>query len=278
MADNEIKLSALEKCRYDDEGVDFWYARDLREHFGYKSWESFERVVLKAAENCRTVGLSENDHFRQVTKMVRVGSGAERLIEDYAVSRYGAYLMAMNADASKPEVAFLKHYFAVRAREAEMIEQRALDSERLESREQLKATEKVLSGVLAVHGVDGKEFGLIRSKGDKALFGGRSTQDMKDLYGIKSSRPLADFLPTLSLAAKTLVNEMTKLNVEGNALTGEPSISKEHVQNSKSVRSMLAERGIKPEDLPAEEDITKVQRRLASEERALTRETLGEIE
>lgn len=264
----------LEVSRNEDRGTEFWYARDLQSVLGYATWESFERVLHKAVANCRTVGLSEDDHFRQVTKMIVLGKGAKRDVTDYALSRYGAHLIAVNADAGKPNVAFIKNYFVVQARKQELVEQRVLDTERLETRQQLKASEKVLSGVFQERGLDGKQMSVVRSKGDTALFGGLTTKQMKERYNITATKPLADVLPTLTISAKTLINEMTKLNLDEKNLRGEPSISKEHVQNSEGVRRMLSDRGIQPEDLPAAEDIGKVERRLKSEERALSKSKL----
>lgn len=274
---DELQVS-LDDCRNEEQDIEFWFARDLQTQFGYKNWESFEKVIHKAAENARLVGVAEDDHFRQVTKMVPIGSGAERPIADYMLSRYGAYLLAVNADGTKPNVAYMKHYFVVQARRQELVEQRVLDAERLESRRQLKATEKALSGLFHERGLDGAKMAAVRAKGDKALFGGHTTQEMKNKYGITNSRPLADYLPTLSIAAKTLVNEMTKLNVETNDVRGEVLITDEHVQNSKSVRAMLGNRGIQPENLAPAEDIAKVERRLAKEEKQIATAGLGEIE
>lgn len=278
LSDNADLHQDLQSCAKTDGETEFWLARDLQERLGYKRWEAFEKVVLKAAENCALVGIHEGDHFRQVTKMVQIGSGADRHVTDYALSRYGAYLVAVNADGTKPNVAFIKHYFVTKARSYEIIEQRIADAERLESRNQLKAIEKALSEVLFEHGLDGRQVGAVRSKGDTALFGGLSTQAMKDRYGISASRPLADFLPTLTIAAKSLVNEMTRNNVSEQGLHGERIISIEHVQNSQGVREMLGKRGIKPEELAAAEDLQKIGRRVSTDEKKLASQTLPVIE
>lgn len=270
MSTNNSLQNQIDECRKEEDSVEFWFARDLMSHFEYSSWESFEKVIHKAALNAKAVDVAEDDHFRQVTKMVHIGSGATREVTDYMVTRYGAYLVALNADSSKKNVAYLKNYFVVQARKQELIEKRVQDAERLESRNQLKATEKALSGLFHERGLDGPQMAKVRAKGDQALFGGHTTQQMKDKYGIAKSRPLSDFLPSVTIAAKSLINEMTKLNVEANNTQGETAITSEHVQNSTSVRDMLGSRGIKPEQLPADEDINKVERRLAQEERKLS--------
>ncbi|PYI69830.1 DNA damage-inducible protein D [Arthrobacter livingstonensis] len=257
--------------------VEFWFARNLQEVLGYSRWEAFAQVVGKAIESCRTVGISEDEHFRQVTKKVPLGSGAQREIEDFMLSRYACYLIAQNGDPKKSAIAYAQSYFALQTRKQELIEERMRQAERLETREQLKSSEKALSAVFVDRGLDGPSIARVRSVGDKAFFGGRTTQQMKDHYGITASRPLADFLPSLTISAKSLINEMSKVNIEREGHQGEVAISREHVDNSTSVRSMLAGRGIKPEDLAAEEDIAKVGRRLRKGEKELPKRTLPEI-
>ncbi len=206
--------------------------------------------------------------------MVQLGSGATRNIRDYMLTRYACYLIAQNGDPKKEEIAFAQSYFAVQTRKQELIEERISYIERMTAREQLKDSEKRLSQNIYERGVDEKGFGRIRSKGDKALFGGHTTQDMKDHYGIKSG-PLADHLPTLTIAAKNLATEMTNYNVEDKNLQGEPSITEEHIQNNQSVRSMLGQRGIRPEELPPAEDIKKLERRVKKQEKAISEQSGG---
>jgi DNA-damage-inducible protein D len=236
---------------------------------GYARWESFITAIQRAIESCRTTGYDPDDHFRGVTKMVIIGSGAERAIEDFMLTRYACYLIAQNGDPRKEPIAFAQSYFAVQTRKQELIEERMNLLRRLEAREKLRASEKALSDNIYERGVDDAGFGRIRSKGDAALFGGLATKAMKEKYGITQSRPLADFLPTLTIAAKNLATEMTNHNVQQADLLGEPAITEEHVQNNTSVRQMLGERGIKPETLPAEEDIKKVERRVKTDEKKL---------
>ena len=209
------------------------------------------------------------DHFREVTKMVQLGSGSLRDVQDFMLTRYACYLIAQNGDPKKEPVAFAQSYFAVQTRKAELIEERINYIARLESRDRLRASEKQLSQNIYERGVDDKGFGRIRSKGDAVLFGGHTTEDMKKRLGVKDSRPLADFLPTLTIAAKNLATEMTNYNVEGKNLFGEPAITHEHMQNNQSVREMLGKRGIRPEELPPAEDIKKLERRVASEEKKI---------
>lgn len=252
----------------DETTVEYWRARDLMPLLGYTRWENFNNAIQRAMESCETSGVNVSDHFRDVTKMVPLGSGSERPVADYMLTRYACYLIAQNGDPRKDEIAFAQSYFAIQTRKQELIEDRMQLLLRIEARDKLKESEKRLSQNIYERGVDDKGFARIRSKGDQALFGGKTTQDMKDRYGIKSG-PLADRLPTLTIAAKNLATEMTNYNVEQNDLHGEQSITSEHVQNNRSVRSMLGQRGIKPEELPPAEDIKKLERRVKSEEKKL---------
>ncbi|MFJ5505597.1 DNA damage-inducible protein D [Pectobacterium carotovorum] len=256
-----------------EDGVEFWFARDLMEPLGYARWENFQTAIGRAIESCKTTGYEETDHFRGVTKMVKIGSGADRSVEDFMLTRYACYLIAQNGDPRKEAIAFAQSYFAIQTRKQELIEDRMRLQARLDARERLRESEKTLSQNLYERGVDEKGFGRIRSKGDAALFGGNTTQMMKDRYGITQTRPLADFLPTLTIAAKNLATEMTNHNVMQEQLRGEPKITREHEQNNRSVRDMLGQRGIQPEQLPAEEDIKKLERRVKSEEKKLLKKT-----
>jgi len=253
-------------------GIEFWFARDLQEPLGYARWENFLTAIQRAIESCKTTGYEADHQFRGVTKMVPLGSGAARPIEDFMLTRYACYLIAQNGDPRKEPIAFAQSYFAVQTRKQELIEERMRLMGRLEAREKLRASEKALSDNIYERGVDDAGFARIRSKGDAALFGGHATQAMKDRYGITQTRPLADFLPTLTIAAKNLATEMTNHNVQQADLQGEPSITREHIQNNTSVRKMLGERGIKPETLPPEEDIKKLERRVKADEKKLEKQ------
>lgn len=249
--------------------IEFWYARELMLLLGYERWENFEKAINRAMNSCETSSIEVSDHFREVTKMIGTGKGAHRPVKDYMLTRYACYLIAQNGDPKKEEIAFAQSYFAIQTRKQELIEERIAYIERTEARGRLRESEKRLSQNIYERGVDDAGFGRIRSKGDTALFGGKTTQDMKKKLGVKDNRPLADFLPTLTIAAKNLATEMTNYNVEEKDLQGEASITVEHIQNNSTVREMLGQRGIKPEDLPASEDIKKLERRVKSQEKKI---------
>lgn len=274
MNSNEI---AILKNQFDtvihktDENFEFWYARKLQELLGYKRWENFEATINRAMVSCQTTGIKVSDHFREVTKTISMPKGAKKEIKDYMLTRYACYLIAQNGDPKKEEIAFAQSYFAMQTRRQELIEDRMNLLARMDAREKLKESEKQLSQNIYERGVDEKGFARIRSKGDNALFGGNNTSEMKSKLGVKENRPLADFLPTLTIAAKNLANEMTNHNVEQSDLQGELVITDEHVQNNKSVRNMLGSRGIKPEEMPASEDIKKLERKVKSEEKRIVK-------
>ncbi len=256
-----------------EDDIEYWLARELQELLGYKNWQNFSKVIEKAIIACENSGQIKEDHFIGVSKMVNIGSGAERQIDDIMLSRYACYLIAQNGDPRKEQIAFAQSYFALQTRKQELLEKRINEIERVRARKKLSQTEKELSGILYERGVDNKGFARIRSKGDQALFGGMTTNEMKYKLSVPKNRPLADFLPTITIKAKDFANEITNFNVQKENLRGEEKITKEHIKNNAGVRKLLKDRGIIPENLPPEEDIKKVERRLKSDDKKLLKET-----
>ena len=249
-----------------ESGIEYWLARDIQHLLGYSKWDNFLNVVSKAKTACEVSERAVADHFADVGKTIAMPKGAEKEVPDIMLTRYACYLIAQNGDPKKQEIAFAQTYFAMQTRRAELIEQRLLEAERVQARKKLSATEKELSSIIFEQTGGNQDFAMIRSKGDQALFG-KSTQAMKAQWKVPDNRPLADFAPTIILKAKDFATEITIFNARQHQMNSEAAISKEHITNNEAVRQTLLERGIRPESLPASEDVKKVERRLASEEK-----------
>jgi len=260
---------SFEEAAYEESGVEYWLARDLQRLLEYDEWRNFTKVIDRAITSCRTAGQDPTNHFVGVNKMVGLGSGSHRELDDFMLTRYACYIIAQNGDPRKETIAFAQSYFAIQTRKQELLEERIALVERFNARQKLVATETELSQNIYERGVDDSGFGRIRSKGDEALFGGLTTLQMKKRLGTPENRPLADFLPTITIKAKDLATEITNFNVSKQDLFGEPTITREHVKNNEDVRGVLAKSGIKPENLPPEEDLKKLERRVRAEDKQL---------
>ena len=250
-------------------GTEFWLARDMQQVLGYKRWSNFIRVINKAKKSCELAGYEPDDHFLPIDKLDDVGSKPGRPVGDYALTRYACYLIAQNANSAKQAVAFAQTYFAVQTRRQEIVETRLADQERLEARRKLSRSEKVLSGLIYEHVEDARGFSRIRIKGDQALFGGVTTRQMKRRLRVPKGRALADFLPTITIKAKDFANEITNFSIKRDYLHTEAQITREHIKNNSDVRKLLHKRRIVPEELPAAEDVKKLERRLRTEQKKL---------
>jgi len=273
--DTIAKLNkSFEEYAYQQDGIEYWLARELQELLGYAEWRNFAHIIDKAKESCYTTGEEVFYHFVDINKTIAMPKGATKDVPDMMLTRYACYLIAQNGDPKKEQIAFAQSYFAIQTRKQELLEERIQLMERLKAREKLAVTETELSKNIFERGVDNKGFALIRSKGDSALFGGYNTSAMKRKLDITENRPLADFLPTITITAKQLATEITNFNVKKNDLIGERKITTEHVKNNQDVRTLLGKSGIKPEELPAEEDIKKLERRVKSADKNIVKKNL----
>lgn len=257
---------------YETQGLEFWFARDLSSLLGYTKWNNFLNVIEKAKIACAKSGVIVNDNFSETFRLINMPNGGEKIVEDMFLTRYACYLVAQNGDSSKESVAFAMSYFAIQTRKQELLEKRISELERLQIREKLSGSEKIFSGLIYERGIDSQGFAIIKSKGDKALFGGYNTNEMKKRLKIPNNRSLADFLPSITIKAKDFANEITIFNVKKDGVVKNiHGISQDHEQNNRDVRNLLLQKGIAPESLPVEEDVKKLQRKFKSDEKIITK-------
>jgi DNA-damage-inducible protein D len=268
-------ISQFESTSHKEDDVEFWLARELQELLGYSQWRNFVPVIEKAKAACRNAGQDVDNHFADARKTINLPKTATRDVEDIMLTRYACYLIAQNGDPRKEQIAFAMSYFAVQTRKQEVLEQRINDWERLQARDKLTLSEREFSGIIYERGVDSYGFARIRSKGDQALFGGNTTQDMKSKMGVSDGVALADFLPTITIKAKDFAIEITNFNIKRDDIYGEDNITNEHVKNNLDVRSVLSKSGIKPEQLPAETDTKKLKRKMDADNRHLLKGSKG---
>ncbi len=257
----EATQAAFEEIKRIQNGAEYWSARELMPLLDYTTWRMFEKSILRAMVAARESGSLAEDHFVGADKMLRTGKNGQREVVDYHLTRYACYLIAQNGDPRKKAIAMAQTYFAAQTRKQEMGEQRQKDLERLSARHRLRETEQRFSGVVMDRGVDQKGIAEIRGAGDQVLFGGHNTAAMKRQLGVKAAKPLADYLPTVTLKAKDLAAEMTTVNTLEKDLKYKDPIKREHMNNNAAVRRALGERNIHPEHLPPAEDITQLERR-----------------
>lgn len=266
----EFKFQLDRIARYTNSGYQFWNARELQIVLQYSSWQRFESVIQRAMISCQSSGYNPTDHFNTGVKMVSLGSGSTRELTDYKISKYGCYLVAMNGDpAQKEMIAFAQAYFASVTCQYEEIKERLEYENRIDRRDTLRETEKEFSSNMVNSGVSSSGIARIRSNGDKAFFGGNTTQDMKDKYEISSNRSLADYAPSVVLSAKNMATDLTNYCIENNDISGECMINNEHINNNSSVRDLLTSKNICPEDLDPKEDIRKLERRINRSNKSL---------
>lgn len=269
----KIYFESFNRYIYEADGIEFWFARDVQQLLGYTKWENFLKVIDKAKIACEKAEVKVEDNFANTVRAINMPNGGIKEVDDIFLTRYASYLIAQNGDPAKDQIAFAMNYFAIQTRKQEIIEKRIGDWERLQARAKLGTSEKTLSGIIYQRGIDNQGFALIRSRGDEALFGGYTTNEMKRRLNIPLSRPLADFLPTITIKAKDFANEITIFNLKKDSgLSSPDNISAEHIKNNKDVRNVLLKSNIRPESLPAEEDAQKVRRKIQSEDKKLLKE------
>ncbi len=255
-------LESIKRVSNDDHPMEFWSARDLMPMLGYTKWQKFTEVIERAKAACKLSGQNIDDHVTGAGKMIATGKGATRKIEDFFLTRYAFYLIAQNGDPRKPEIALAQTYFATQTRKQELLEQRDMESKRLDARAKLRETESKIESTVYERGIKYPvEFATFKNKHIEALYGGISASQLKKIRKIPPKRSLADFDSHVELKAKDFALAMTDHNIKEKDIRGKEAMNTEVVKNSRETRQALLNRGIKPEHIKPEEDLKLVESR-----------------
>lgn len=247
-------------------GEEYWLARELQSVLEYARWENFSKAIDRAQKACANTGFDVDDHFREVTKMVQLGSGAERAVDDVMLSRYACYLVVMNGDPNKEVIAVGQTYFAVKTRQQELIEkyeEMSEDQKRLAIRNEMKRHNIALAD--AAHGagvIEPKDYAIFQNKGYQGLYGGLGVKEIHARKGLKKSQKILDHMGSTELAANLFRATQTEEKLRRENIQGKAAANQTHYEVGRKVRQTIQELGgTMPEDLPTpEKSVQQIER------------------